>query len=200
MSFNRRPYLPPRTAAYIPHYVPVCCSTLSNTDPKRYSTPCPTTPSRSEPLSNAEYLRKRRQANWASLSAQAALTQVGATVKTQDGRIGYGTTIWTETRNTGACCYGGAVPAIPVPAVHPGGHALDEAVRIGATGSLAARATASFYDTKNRIESITTRRREGYAVAANTTSCAVCQPTGTDALIRVGNPQCQCGTPTTPNY
>ena len=192
MSFNRTPYKPPITAAYIPQYVPVCCPPRPNTDPKRYSTPCPTTPSRSEPLSNAEYLRKRRQANWAPLSSQAALTQVGATVRTQDGRIGYGTTIWTETRNTGACCYGGAVPAIPVPAVHPGGHALEEGVRVDAAGSLAGRGTVSVYDTKNHIESITTRRREGYAIAATTTDCTVCQSQGTDALVKVGNPQCQC--------
>jgi hypothetical protein len=200
MSFNHRPYKPPITAAYIPPYVPVCCPPRPNTDPKRYSTPCATTPSRSEPLSNAEYLRKRRQANWAPLSAQAALTQVGATVTTQNGRIGYGTTIWTETRNTGACCYGGDVPAIPVPAVNPGGHALGEAVRVKAAGDLAGRGTLSVYDTKNRIESITTQRRAGYGIAANTTNCAVCELPGTDALVKVGNPQCQCGTPTTPNY
>jgi hypothetical protein len=200
MSFNRRPYQTPITAAYIPRYVPACCPPEVNTDPRRNTPYCPTTPSRSLPLSNAEYLRKRRQANWAPLSAQAALTQVGAAVTTQGGRIGYGTTIWTETRNTGACCYGGDVPAIPVPAVNPGGHAIDEAVRVKAAGDLAGRGTLSVYDTKNRIESITTQRRAGYGIAADTTNCAVCQLPGTDALVAVGNPQCQCGTPTTPNY
>jgi len=48
------------------------------------------------------------------------------------------------------------------------------------------------YDTKNHIESITTRRREWYAIAATTTNCTVCQLPGTDALVAVGNPQCQC--------
>jgi hypothetical protein len=198
MSFNHRPYKPPITAAYIPKYVPVCCSPEVNSDPKRNTPYCPTTPSRSEPLSNAEYLRKRRQANWAPLSSAAALTQVGAGVTTQNGRIGYATTIWTETRNTGACCYGGSTPALPVPAVNPG--ALDESVRIKAAGDLAGRGTLSVYDTQNHIESISTRRKAGYGIAADTTNCAVCQLAGTGALVAVGNPSCQCGTPTVPNY
>ena len=198
MSFNRRPYQTPITAAYIPKYVPVCCSPEANTDPKRNTPYCPTTPSRSQPLSNHEYLVKRRQANWASLSAQAALTQVGATVTTQNGLINYGTTIWTETKNTGACCYGGSTPAIPVPAASPG--SSDESVRIKAAGDLAGRGTLSVYDTHNRIESITTQRRAGYGIAADTTNCSVCDLPGTGALIKVGNPQCACGTPTVPNY
>jgi len=190
MSVHHRPYLPPITAAYIPKYVPVCCSPESNTDPKRTTPVCATTPSRSLPLSHHEYLVKRRQANWASLSAQAA----------QNGRIGYATTIWTETKTTGACCYGGSTPASPVPAVTPGGHALEEGVRVKAAGDLAGRGTLSVYDTHNRIESITTQRRAGAGIAADTTNCAVCELQGTGALIAVGNPACACGTPTVPNY
>ena len=210
MSFNYRPYQMPITAAYIPHYIPVCCSPPPNTDPKRFTPYCATTPSRSEPLSAREYLVKRRQANWAPLSAAAALTQVGATVTTQNGRIGYGTTLWTETRNTGACCYGGATPAIPVPAVYPGGYAKEAGLLTQERGSMAARGSLSVYDTQNHIESITTRRREGYAIASDPSFdapaggsraiCATCQPEGTGAMVGVGNPACQCGTPVTPNY
>jgi hypothetical protein len=200
MSFNRRPYQTPITPAYIPRYVPACCPPEANSNPKRNTPYCPTTPSRSEPLSHHEYLVKRRQANWAPLSSAAALTQVGAGVTTQNGRIGYATTIWTETRNTGACCYGGTVPAIPVPAVNPGGHAIGEGVRVKAAGDLAGRGTLSVYDTKNHIESITTQRRAGYGIASDTTNCTVCQLPGTNALLKVGNPQCACGTPTVPNY
>jgi hypothetical protein len=68
---------------------------------------------RSEPLSHSEYLRKLKANNGRAVSSAANLLQVGS------GR--YTTTIWTTSEAAGSCCNSND----SVPAVHPGGRALD---------------------------------------------------------------------------
>ena len=60
------------------------------------------------------------------------------------------------------------------PAVHPGGRAKPEGVRIEAAGALAGRGSVSFYDSNNRTEWATTLRKQGYAAFAEATKSATC--------------------------
>jgi len=70
----------------------------------------------------------------------------------------------------GGDCDNGANSVLPaVPAVHPGGHALDSGLLTEMRGANAGRGTLSWYDRVNRTEEITTLRRKGLAIAADAT-------------------------------
>jgi len=194
----------PLTAANIPHYVPKCCPTPTNNDPKQWSPYCKQTPSLSQPLSHYEYLKKKKANGFAPLSAKAALTQVGNV-----SSIGlYTTTIWTETNNNGVCCPS-TIAHMLVPAVYPGGSAKDAGVTTTERKAFAGRGTTSVLDTTNHIESITTLRRQGYAVAGDLTfnapaggfrtPCATCTLAGTSNTVHIGQSGCTCAY-LQPNY
>lgn len=124
--------------AYVTPYVPKCCPTPVNMNPRRNQSYLTTTPaSRSEPLSHAEYLRMKKAANNASLSTNPVQIKAGV----------YTTTLWTAAAPS--CCQ----TPIPIPAVHPGGRALSEGLRIETVGT---SGHVSKWDTTNRDASATT--------------------------------------------
>ena len=194
----------PLTAAYIPRYIPKCCPPPPNNDPKQWSPYVKPTPSRSVPLSHHEYLKKKKANGFAPLSAQAALTQVG-TIST----IGtYTTTLWTETNTNGVCCPS-TIAHILVPAVTPGGSAKAAGVTTAERKAFAGRGDISVLDTTNHIESLTTLRRQGYAVAGDVTfnapaggfrtPCTSCALAGTSNTVEIGSAHCTCAY-LQPNY
>ena len=167
-----------------------CCGTPANTDPLRNILYCPTTPSRSEPMSHAEYLRRKKANNNGAVSSSSNLVV---------GSGSYQKTIWTA--GSPSCCRTGLVlPAVP--AVHPGGHALDASMTTKMAGDVAARGTLGHYDTVNHTEGTTTRRREGMAVINDPsykapaggarTLCANCAASGTSSNVVLRNPSCSC--------
>lgn len=169
----------------IPSYSPTCCVHSANTDPRRNTAYCPPTPSRSEPMSHAAYLRRLKANNNGALSSTNNLVV---------GTGSYQQTIWSAS-SPSCCTAGNVLPAVP--AVHPGGHALDSGIKTKMDGDVAARGTTSRYDNVNHTEGITTRRREGMAVINDPTYnapagslrplCANCLLAGTSS-----NPSCPC--------
>ncbi len=180
--------------ASVPQYIPKCCPTPPNTDPRRFEVYCPPVVSRSEPLSHSEYLRRLKANNGKALSSPDCLVQYGEGV--------YKKTIWTETADGGRCCNGdgGTLPAVP--AVHQGGTALDAGLLTESRGAYAARGSVSVYDQTNRTEDVTTLRRQGLAISgddsfdapagATRTVCTTCGFSGTTTAVNPGNPTCNC--------
>jgi hypothetical protein len=162
----------------VPVYVPKCCPTPANTDPRRFEVCCPAPKSLSEPLSHAEYLRQKKIAHLAPLSSPANLVQTGVNTP-------YARTIWTQTKNP--CC----VTPIPIPAAMPAEHAPPESVRIENKGAAAGRGTISKYDTTTRDASRTTLRHHGQTIANE--YCATCSLlVGTE--VYPGRGFCNCST------
>jgi hypothetical protein len=176
---------------YVPVYTPVSCPDPVNNDPKRNDAYCAPALCRSEPLSHSEYLRKLKANNGRAVSSAANLLQVGS------GR--YTTTIWTTSEAAGSCCNGNDSVLPAVPAVHPGGHALDSGHLTEMRGANAARGTVSKFDSVNKTEDITMLRRKGLAIAADNsfgapagstrTTCDVCSLSGTTTV----DPGTGCG-------
>ena len=160
----------PSSNKYIQPYIPKWCPPEPNTDPKRFELYCKPTLCRSEPLSNSEYLRLRAKNGGAALSTG---------VQTQVGQGQYLRTIWTSASNN-------CQTNVPLPAVHPGGHAADCGFITEATGAKAGRGTVSWYDKVNRMASINTLKKKGYAIAAET--CSNCVTPGTISYVTPGCP------------
>lgn len=177
---------------YVKQYNPVCCPDPVNNDPRRNEIYRPPTLCRSEPLSHSEYLRRLKANNNKPLSSPASLVQVG------EGA--YKKTIWTETRPADGCCNGNDLVLPPVPAVHPGGHALDSGMLTEMRGAVAARGDVSKFDQVNRTEDITTLRRQGLAIASDDSFAApagstrtVCTTCGLEGTTSVDpGTGCQC--------
>ena len=167
------------------------CPVPPNTDPRRSIPYCPPTPSRSEPLSHAEYLRRLKANNNGALSSPNTMLQVGTGI--------YARTIWTESPSTNECSTNKVLP--PVPEVHPRSTAIEAGMNTMMKGAAAARGTLSKYDTTNRNEWNTTYRRQGIAInndialkIQNTEGkelCADCSLSGTNEVVP-GNPNCKC--------
>ncbi len=144
----------------IPAYVPKCCPVPPNTDPRRNECCQPAMVSRSEPLSHAEYLRKKKLAAGGAVSG-GRLVQVGEGAKA--------VTIWTEVNN---CC-----PAYQtVPPVTQ--TALSEGLRIDSVGHAASTTSISKYTQNTRDASLTTALRAGRVIATDE-GCSSCDPSGT---------------------
>ena len=150
----------------------------TNTDPRRNIPYIPPSPSRSEPLSHAEYLRIKKANNNVAISNNALKT-ANATVER------YNTTIWTEQHDLPTACT--PLKNTPVPSVHPGGKALDAGMITMMEGSVAARGKISIYDTTNHNESNTTYRRQGLAIVRDPTYKA---PAGGKRIICKENKGC----------
>jgi hypothetical protein len=153
---------PPNTGIdmrYVQPYTPKCCADTSkpaNLDPRRTSVYRPPVVSRSEPLSASEYLARKKALGNTAVSAPSSLVQYST------GK--YAQTIWTTS---GACCS----DSPKVPAVHPGGYAKPEGLRIEVTDALAARNSTSEWDKVNRDASTTTLQRQGQAIGAQSECC-----------------------------
>ena len=132
-----------------------CCPDKVNTDPRRHNPYIPPSPSRSEPLSHAEYLRLKKANNNCALSGSSLQTTAGKATATK-----YEKTIWTETKVSLPI----QIQTQPVPKVHPGGHAIEAGLLTMMNGSVEARGTISKFDTTNRNEFNTTYRRQGLAI------------------------------------
>lgn len=167
-----------------------CCPPKTNTDPRRNIPYCKPTPSRSEPLSHAEYLRKLKANNTTALSSPNKTLQVGLNTP-------YPKTIWTQTEQSD-CLSGQVLP--PVPEVHPRSTALEAGLTTMMEGAAAARGTLSKYDTTNHGEWNTTYRRQGLAIIQDTSykapaggeraECTICTLSGTSSNVVPGNPTC----------
>ena len=175
-------------------YTPKCCPPSSNTDPRRNIPYVPPKPSRSEPMSHAEYLRRLKSGNRGANS-----------LIVKDNQQNPVQTIWTElvntTDNVKYCC-NNPLERPSVPAVHPGGTAVDAGLTTMMEGSAAARGTLSHYDTTNHTEWNTTYRRQGLAIIKDTTykapagerneECSNCTLEGTSTSVVPGNPDKIC--------
>lgn len=178
---------------YVKQYNPPRCPPPVNNDPRRNEIYRPPTLCRSEPLSHSEYLRRLKANNNKPLSSPASLVQVGSGVYTR--------TIWTETRPAAGCCNGQDLVLPAVPAVHPGGHALESGMLTEMRGAVAARGDVSKFDNTNRTEDVTTLRRQGLAIASDDSFAApagsirnVCETCGLSGTTDVdpGRPTCNC--------
>jgi len=191
MSSRCRVYAP-INSRYVPVYAPISCPDPVNTDPKRNEAYCAPKPSRSEPLSGSEYLRKLKANNGRPISTPNNLVQIGSG--------NYVTTIWTAAATNAASCCNGNDKVLPaVPAVHPGGRARDSGQLTEMRGAVAGRGTLSFYDQVNRTEANTTLRRQGLAIAADETFAApagatrtVCVTCGLSGTTTTINPDSGC--------
>lgn len=173
------------------------CPPPPNTDPKRKYLYIPPNPSRSEPLSHSEYLRRLKENNGCAISSPNAILQVG-TGELQGQSQKYITTIWTSSKNY-SCAPGKAVPAVPP--VHPGGHALDAGMTEFMNGAVAARGSISKFDTTNKTAWTTTYKKEGLAIVQDNEYkapagvpegreiCTDCTLQGTTDVVP-GNPNC----------
>jgi hypothetical protein len=127
-------------------------------------------------LSSSEYLALVKQRQGQRLSNSTKVVTVGT------GE--YKHKIWTTVD----------VSSNIVPAVHPGGYALDSSAYTEARGAYAARGSVSKFDSTNRTEDQTTHRRAGLAIAASSvfnssgTTCSKCGFSG--STISPGNPEC----------
>lgn len=158
-----------------------CCPIVLR-DPKRFAAPCPLPKSLGQPLSNHEYLRRRQSINNQPLSSQAAAVQVGS------GK--YATIDWMMTAPSAVCCTNEILPAVP--AVHPEGTAKPAGLLVDQIKSYAGRGSRSRFDTINRTEWNTLQRRNGLAIAADTsfqapagdlrTPCEDCTLSGTESV------------------
>jgi len=155
MSSRCRQYV--TSNKYVPVYVPKCCVEPVNNDPNRNNYYIKPAPSRSEPLSHHEYLRKKKENNGQAISAPENLVQVGQGV--------YKRTLWTAVN--GSCCNRNDLVLPAVPAVHQGEHALDSGLLTAMRGANAARGTVSKFDLVNRTAETTTLKRQGLAIAAD---------------------------------
>ena len=185
MTSRCRVYVPPNPL-YVPVYNPICCPDPVNRDPRRNEAYCPPAPSRSEPLSGSEYLRKLKANGGRPLGNSTKTVTVGTGPS--------GTTLWMTA---GGDCDNGNDPVLPaVPAVHPGGHAIDSGLLTEMRGAHAGRGALSWYDQVNRTEAMTALRRKGLAIAADDTFsapagqkrevCSTCGLSGTDKTVIPG--------------
>ena len=171
-----RPVINTRDRRYVPVWTPLTCPDPVNTDPKRNEVYCKPKRSFSEPLSSSEYLALVKQRQGQRLSNSTKVVTVGT------GE--YKHKIWTTVD----------VSSNIVPAVHPGGYALDSSAYTEARGAYAARGSVSKFDSTNRTEDQTTHRRAGLAIAASSvfnssgTTCSKCGFSG--STISPGNPEC----------
>lgn len=138
----------------VPQYIPKCCPTPVNTNPRRFEQYCAPVVSRSEPLSHAEYLRKKREAGNNPISTPAGLVQIGDGKNTR--------TLWMESGNISACCGSKDI----IPAVHSG--ALSERFREESHGAVASRGTIGRDYRGDRGDGVTTLGRKGKALVADT--------------------------------
>ena len=156
----------------VPVYRPLVCPDPINRDPRRSDAYCPPAPSRSEPLSHSEYLKKLTANGGRPLSNSNNTVTVGTGM--------YATKIWTTA---GGDCDRGANLVLPaVPAVHASGRALDASLLSVIHQAQSGRGTVSKYDSTNRTEDLTTLRRQGLAIAAGAgvgKECGVCGLEGT---------------------
>ncbi len=156
---------------YITPYIPKWCPPEPNNDPKRFELYCKPVPSKSEPLSHSEYLRLRAKNGGQSLST-------GAVQQISEGP--YTKTIWTSASNN-------CSTNVPVPFVHPSGYAKANGFLTEAKGAFASRGQISWYDTVNRMASMTTLRKKGNAIAAGK-SCSTCDISGAINYVTPGCP------------
>ena len=156
---------------YVPVYKPKCCPEPINTDPRRFEAYKTPVHCRSEPLSHSEYLRRLKDNNFKQLSSPDSILLKGTGV--------YATTIWTDG-GSGSCCLENDLVLPAVPAVHPGGHALDSSLVTEMRGANAGRSDVSSVDLVNRTEDITTLRRKGQAIALDSSFAA---PAGMERTV-----------------
>jgi len=170
------------------------CPPPANTDPRRKNPYIPPNPSRSEPLSHSEYLRRLKSNNNGALSSPNTILQVG------EGK--YARTIWTQSKNQCGNCSNSKGQVIP--AVNPGGRARDASMTIMMAGATAARGSLSKYDLTNRTEWNTTYRRQGlaiiqdpsYKIAAGATPVDIeCTPEREAAVVLQGTTDVVPGNP-----
>ena len=154
----------PRTQESVPAYDPKCCPPPANTDPRRNELYCKPVVSRSEPLSHAEYLRRKRESGGAAISSPAGLVQIG------EGA--YKRTLWMESNSTASCCQGTDAVLPAVPPVHSVGHRLPNRERTEVRGAIAGRSALSHYDQGNHAASLTIQRHRGDVLAYD--ACQVC--------------------------
>jgi len=165
---------------YVPVYVPKCCPEPRNRDPKRkefYQKPLV---SRSEPLSGSEYLRQIKTNNTQALSS-------GNTKRVTVGEGEYKRTIWTTA--SGACSLDSDLVLPAVPPVLGRLQSRDAWQYTEMKGAYAGRGTVSKFDSVNRTEDMTRLRRQGLAIAADSSFmapargkrviCEVCTLVGT---------------------
>lgn len=150
----------PVVQSTIPTYIPKCCPTPPNTDPRRFSPYKPPVISRSEPLSHAEYLRKKKEAGGGSISGNN-LVQVGQGAQA--------TTIWTAV--TTCCPSFQTVPPVTQTA-------LTEGQRTETLAHKASTTSISKYTQNTRDASLTTELRAGRAILSSE-GCSTCDPSGT---------------------
>jgi len=180
--------------AYVPIYVPKnACPDPVNCDPRQNERVCPVNPSRSLPLSNDEYLRKKIRNGGRPLSNSYLLQTNADTGK-------YRTTIWTEAGtsykpSTSKGIDLGVLPTAP-PVTGTGGTALDAGTLTQIRMAIAGRGSFSPLDLNGRrFENITTIRRMGLAIISNpgnTQPCISCDLSGTSASVIIGPHQCTC--------
>ena len=168
-----------RDPLYVPEYNPPCCPVPRNPDPKHREFYCPSPPSRSEPLSHQEYLRKLKANNGIALSNS----------KTKNVIVGegkYQTTIWTAAGD--ACSYRNDLVLPAVPPVRGQLYAQDSGMLTSQREAFAGRGTLSRFDKVNRTEGITLLRRKGLTIAGDDSFqapaggrrvCEVCHLIGT---------------------
>jgi hypothetical protein len=132
-----------------------CCVPKKNNDPRRFYPYIPPTPSLSDPLSHAEYLRLIKLNNGALSSNPLRV-----------GQGKYAITIWTESLSDSTCS-----KTRYVPEAHPRGRATDAGMTTMAKGAIAAREMRERYKKRSKDEWATTYRRKGTAIAINKLNC-----------------------------
>jgi hypothetical protein len=144
----------------IPAYTPKCCPIPPNTDPRRTSPYKPPVISRSEPLSHAEYLRKKKEAGGGSVSGNI-LVQVGEGAKS--------VTLWTAV--TTCCPSFQTVPPVAQTAI-------GEGQRTETLAHKASITAISKYTQTTRDASLITELRAGRAILSSE-GCTTCDLSGT---------------------
>lgn len=187
----------PNTAnpAYVPIYVPKNkCPDPINTNPRRFELVCKSNPSRSLPLSNEEYLRKK-MSNGNSPLSNSYLLQTNANTGI------YRTTTWTQAGNKyDESIYDGfnlkSVQSLAPPVTGTGGRALDAGTLTQIRMAIAGRGSFSPHDKNGkRYDSITSLRRMGLAIMSNpgnTQPCIPCDLSGTSLSVVIGQHTCTC--------
>lgn len=170
-----------RDPLYVPVYVPKCCPTPENLDPRRNEVYCPSPPSRSEPLSHQEYLRRLKANNNVPLS-------IAKTKQVTVGEGVYQRAIWTSAGD--ACSLGSDLVLPAVPPARGALYAQDSGLLTEQRGAFAGRGTVSKFDKTNHTAGITTLRKKGMAIAGDDsfmapagstrTLCEVCTLIGTN--------------------
>ena len=155
---------------------PKCCPDPVNHDPRRFEKHCKPVVSYSEPLSHAEYLRRKKELGGVAVSSNPVQVSQGE----------YKRTLWME--GGADCCYdtNRVLPAVP-PAMPPG--YKPESLRTEVRGAIAGRSSLSHYDQGDRGDALTTLREKGDVLARE--ACGRCTSLeGTDVSTFPG--RCTC--------